>query len=76
MTSLPEIEPGVTVRIVEITGGESVRRRLYALGLHLGDRIELAARGILGGPVLVRHEGSGITVAIGRGIARKIMVEA
>lgn len=76
MTSLLKIEPGISVRIVDIAGGEGVRRRLFSLGLHVGDRIELASYGILRGPVLVRHESSGITIAIGRGIAQKIMVQA
>ena len=76
MTNLLQIEPGVSVRIVGIAGGEGVRRRLFSLGLHVGDRVELVALGILRGPVLVRHEGSGITIAIGRGIAQKIMAQA
>jgi len=74
MTSLLQVEPGISVQIVEIAGGEATRRRLFSLGLHIGDRIEIAARGILRGPVLVRHEGSGVTVAIGRAIAQKIIV--
>ena len=75
MTGLPDVEPGTAVRIVEITGGDSVRRRLFSLGLHLGDRIVVAGRGILRGPLLVRHEGSGVTIAIGRSVAQKIIVE-
>jgi Fe2+ transport system protein FeoA len=76
MTSLLTIEPGASVRIVDIAGGETVRRRLFALGLHVGDRIQLSALGILKGPALIRHESSGVTIAIARGIAQKIMVQA
>jgi Fe2+ transport system protein FeoA len=76
MTSLLTIGPGVSVRIVDIAGGEAVRRRLFSLGLHIGDRIELTRRGILRGPVLIRHESTGVTLAIGRRIAHKIMVQA
>lgn len=76
MTNLLQVEPGISVQIVEISGGEATRRRLFSLGLHIGDRIEVAGRGILRGPVLVRHAGSGITVAIGRAIAQKILVKA
>jgi len=64
------------VRIVDIAGGEGVRRRLFSLGFNIGDRIALAGRGILHGPVLIRNLDLGITVAVGRGIAQKIMIEA
>jgi Fe2+ transport system protein FeoA len=74
MTNLLQIAPGTSAEIVDISGGEGVRRRLFSLGLHIGDRIALAAQGILRGPVIVRHEGTGVTVAIGRGIAQKIVV--
>lgn len=53
-----------------------VHRRLMALGFHEGDRIEAAGRGILGGPVLLRNLDSGITAAVGRGVAAKIQVES
>ena len=64
------------LRIVSIAGGEGVRRRLFSLGLNVGDRIALAGRGILRGPLLIKHLDLGITVAVGRGIAQKIMAEA
>jgi Fe2+ transport system protein FeoA len=64
------------LRIVDITGGEAVRRRLFSLGFNIGDRIALAGRSILRGPVLVRNLDLGVTVAVGRGIAQKIMIEA
>jgi Fe2+ transport system protein FeoA len=46
-----------------------------SLGFHEGDRIEAAGRGILGGPVLLRNLDSGVTAAVGRGVAAKILVE-
>ncbi len=64
------------LRIIDISGGEGVRRRLFSLGFHIGDRIALAGQSILRGPVLVRNLDLGVTVALGRGIAQKIMVEA
>jgi Fe2+ transport system protein FeoA len=67
---------GTALRLVAIEGGESVHRRLMALGFHEGDRIEFAERGILGGPVLLRNLESGVSAAVGRGIAAKIRVEA
>lgn len=64
------------LRIVDIAGGESVRRRLFSLGFNIGDRIALGGQSILRGPVLVRNLDLGVTVAVGRGIAQKIMIEA
>jgi len=67
---------GAVLRIVDIAGGEAVRRRLFSLGFHIGDMIELGAQAILRGPVLIKNAGTEVTVAIGRGIAQKIVVEA
>ena len=64
------------IRIVDIAGGEGVRRRLFSLGFNIGDRIALGGRSILRGPVLIRNLDLGVTVAVSRGIAQKIMVEA
>jgi Fe2+ transport system protein FeoA len=75
-TNLVQSPKGATLRIVDIVGGEGVRRRLFTLGFNVGDEIELQAKGIMRGPVLVRNVRTGVTAAIGRGIAQKIMVEA
>lgn len=63
------------LKIVEILGGHGLRKRLFDLGFHKGDEIVLDVRGVLQGPVLVRHISSDTSVAIGRGIAAKILVE-
>ena len=63
------------LRILEISGGESVRRRLLALGFHPGDVVELDNAAIMSGPLLVRSVASGGRVALGRGVARKVRVE-
>jgi len=76
MTSLMQSPKGAAVRIAGIAGGEGVRRRLFALGFNVGDEIELQAVGILRGPVLIRNVRTGVTAAVGRGIAQKIVVEA
>ena len=76
MTNLVQSPRGATLRIVDIAGGEGVRRRLFALGFNVGDDIELQALGILRGPVLIRNLRTGVTAAVGRGIAQKIVVEA
>ncbi len=63
------------MKIVGILGGHGVRRRLIAMGFHTGDIIELDSRGILRGPFLVKNVTADTSVALGRGVAHKIMVE-
>jgi Fe2+ transport system protein FeoA len=46
-----------------------------ALGFHKGDVVELDGRAILRGPLLVRNCTSDTTVALGRGVAQKVLVE-
>ena len=68
--------PGDTpLKIVDILGGHGVRRRLIVMGFHKNDTIELDSRAILRGPVLVKNLTSDTSIALGRGIAQKIMVE-
>jgi Fe2+ transport system protein FeoA len=63
------------LRIIEIDGGYGVRRRLLSMGFHKNDIILLEKRSILGGPVAVRSMSSNTSIALGRGIAGKILVE-
>jgi Fe2+ transport system protein FeoA len=73
---LTEAPFDLPLRIASVQGGESVRRRLLALGFHQGDRILVVSSGILKGPLLVRNLTADVTVALGRGVALKILVEA
>jgi Fe2+ transport system protein FeoA len=75
MINLIDAPPDTPLRVVAFHGGHGVRRRLLALGFHKDDVIELDSRSILGGPVLVRDLTSDTSVALGRGVARKIVVE-
>lgn len=75
MISLIHAPSDKQLRIVDIQGGHGIRRRLFSLGFHKNDIIELDSRSILRGPVLVRDLTSDTSVALGRGVAQKIMVE-
>lgn len=72
---LTEAPQGVPLRIRDILGGHGFRRRLIALGFHLGDLIERDSNALFGGPILVKNLSTEISVALGRGVAQKIMVE-
>lgn len=75
MISLFDAPHNKKLKIVDILGGHGVHRRLLSMGFHRNDIIELDSRSIFGGPILVRDLTSDTSIALGRGIARKIMVE-
>lgn len=62
---------GSRARVVDVRGGYGLRRRLFEMGLTPDTIVEVLANSW--GPVLVRVRGA--VIAIGRGIARKILVE-
>jgi ferrous iron transport protein A len=70
MKSLDEIEVGRKVRIVKILGGYGLVRRLVSLGLTIGVELFIINNQ---GPIIIKLGDSNI--AIGRGIARKVLVE-
>lgn len=75
MISLIHAPRGKPLRVVAVLGGEGVRRRLFALGFHKDDLIEVNSQGILRGPILVKNLTDDTSVALGRGVAHKIMVD-
>jgi Fe2+ transport system protein FeoA len=60
------------VEVVEIVGGEAVQRQLSRQGIRAGATLEVRESAPMGGPVLVETRGS--TLALGRGLARKVIV--
>jgi len=72
---LSEAPHGRQLRIADVQGGEGVRRRLFALGFHKDDLIKVNSQGILRGPLLIKNLTADTSVALGRGIAHKIMVD-
>ena len=71
--NLYQARPNSILKLVEIAGGWSVRRSLYQLGIHAGDRVRFLRRAPFGGPVVIRSHGS--EVAIGKQLAEKLTVE-
>lgn len=70
MKSLDEVEEGKKVRIVKILGGYGLIRRLVSLGLTIGVELFIINNQ---GPIIIKVGDSNI--AIGRGIAKKVLVE-
>ena len=63
---------GRSARVVEVRGGKDVNGRLASLGVLPGATVS-AIRTSAGGPVILSARES--RVAIGRGMAQKVMVE-
>jgi ferrous iron transport protein A len=72
-TNLDQINENMKTKVVDIRGGAGIRQRLSQMGIHPGDEITMLRFGALRGPILIEVHGS--QVALGRGIASKIIVE-
>lgn len=70
--TLDLVEKGTNVVVVDIEGGWGARNRLNRMGIHSGDRILVKRSGIMRGPILI--EVHGMDVALGRGMAMKVVV--
>jgi len=64
-------KPGENVVIKDIMGGSQARSRLASMGLRRGDLLEIINNNGLG-RLIVGHQA--MRLAMGRGIAQKIMV--
>ena len=71
--NLDLIKEGQKVKVVDIYGGWGIRQRLGCLGIHPGDILTVRKSAIMRGPILISIHGN--QVALGRGIAKKILVE-
>lgn len=69
---LSRAKKDVQYRVIDMKGGRSANQRLSDLGLYKGALITV--EGSIFGPILVRVLDS--KVAIGRGLAQKVYVEA
>lgn len=75
MISLIDAPKDKKLKIIDFKGGQGAHRRLLALGFHKNDIIELDSRSIFGGPLLIKDLTTEVSAALGRGIAKKIVVE-
>jgi ferrous iron transport protein A len=63
-----------TVMVVDYEGGKGVGFKLRQLGLCPGRKVKVLRYAPLGGPVMIDIDGR--SVALGRGIASRVEVEA
>ena len=72
--TLAEMKTGQTGTVVEVLGGHGLIGRLDALGIRSGRKVTKLSSTLFRGPVMVRVNST--QVAVGFGMARRIMVEA
>jgi len=70
---LSQMMAGQTGRIIGFNGGRGLVQRLESMGIRLGVQITKVSGQIMRGPVVVRLGNT--QVAIGFGMARKVLVE-
>lgn len=71
--TLDSIKPGQKARVIEVQGGWGLRQKLSELGILPSQVITMANASAWRGPVLVEVNSN--EVALGRGVARKVLVE-
>jgi ferrous iron transport protein A len=72
--TLAKMKTGQTGTVVGVLGGHGLIQRLDALGIRPGKKITKLSSTLFRGPVMLRVNNS--RVAVGFGMARKIIVEA
>jgi len=72
--TLAEMKTGQTGIVVGVLGGHGLTGRLDALGIRPGRKVTKLSSTLFRGPVMVRVDST--QVAVGFGMARKIIVEA
>ena len=71
--SLINMRPGQMGRIVGVLGGHGLIRRLEILGLRAGKQVRKISSQLMRGPIVLEVDNT--RLAIGFGMARRIMVE-
>lgn len=70
---ITQVERGTNVKIINILGGRGIAQRLETMGIIPGRTIRKKSNAPMHGPVIL--ETDTMQVAIGYGMAKKILVE-
>jgi len=71
--SLAKLPPSNVGKVVKITGGPGLIRRLENLGMRVGQKVTKISGMPLRGPVVVQSGGT--RIGLGHGMAKKVIVE-
>ena len=70
--ALSVVDAGKNVILIDIEGGRGIRSKLYSMGLVPGAKLTVLNQNVAG-PIMINIKNS--KLAIGQGIAQKIIVE-
>ncbi len=73
--NLCQLIVGEEAIIVSIEGGHGFRNRILSMGLHPGDKVKVVRTSPFRGPLLVENLDQGFCLALGRGMAAKVLVK-
>jgi len=73
--TIADMKTGKRARVKGFAGGWGLRRKVMALGIDPGDEIVVVVGMEERGPFMIENITKGTKIAMGRGIARKIIVE-
>ena len=73
MKPLIEVPSKSKVKIISISGGRGARRVLAQLGIGIGSIVIIRRNAPFSGPLIIENQGA--SIAVGRGVASKIMIE-
>ncbi len=71
---LDQLQQGKRGLIVDILGGYKLKKKLDALGIRRGKEVTKISNMVMNGPVTIQINGTN-NIAIGRGMAKKIIVK-
>ncbi|NLW49862.1 MAG: ferrous iron transport protein A [Candidatus Brocadiaceae bacterium] len=74
VTNLEQLPPGRNAVVVALGGGRGMVNRLEAMGVRPGKQVRKVSTQFMAGPITVLVNGR--QLAMGRGIARRIQVDA
>lgn len=74
MITLAELAAGKKGEVFSFKGGKNLQKKLDSLGIRQGKQVKKVSDMVLRGPITIQIENSS-RVAIGRGMAEKIMVK-
>ncbi|MCF8000796.1 MAG: ferrous iron transport protein A [Halanaerobiales bacterium] len=72
--SLADLKAGKKGEVFSFKGGKKLKKKLDSLGIRKGKQIKKVSDMVLKGPITIQIDNSS-RVAIGRGMAEKIMVK-
>ncbi len=73
--TLLDLKRGKIVEIVGFDAGRHAIQKLHSMGLYKNQKIRIIGNGPFYGPVLIEDIKSGSRLALGRGLASKVLIE-